>query len=1257
MQIIFSWGASITGSPMAAQIETAYNAAAQFLESTFSNPVTITIDAEWNNLGANVAANNTLVNSQDAPLGAYISYSALRSALSANAALDPVDAIALAALPTSDPFLNTENGGSGYFVRYAEEKALGLIAANSGEVDSTVTLNSSDSWAWAAGQTGLNPIDAVIHEISEVMGRIGSFAFFVGSPRQLMPLDLFRYLPSSFGPNGLANYGGVYVGGNTAGLDGKFSIDGQVLSQFDYPSPNTSGYDQYDWLQTDTFGAATFGYGATLTPDDLMEMQVLGWDPTNAGGIISRVSGPRVIAAGQSLSYELIGDNAPLNVAGQLITQFAEVDVSGSTTAMEVGSAGTEVVLSGGFASNTLIAKDGVQIVEGGNANATLVYSGGVEEVLSGGSSFSPQILSGGIQDVSSGESLSASILNSGVQNVSSGGFSVGTTIFGGGVQNVSAGALVSGTVFSGGVQNVFSGATVNSATVDNGTQNVFSGAVVSGGTVRGEVVDSSGLLSIPPGGLQVLSDGVAIQTLVDTDGMQIVSSGGLAVNTIVRGANFSVSNGFQTVSGYQQIASGGVATGTTIESGGLVTVSSGGTANGTTISSGGEELIQGGVVSGTTVSSGGLLDSDTQGGAAVATVVSNGGLVAYLNTTNSVVLSGGTEDVFVGSLASGSTVSGGGVQNVGAGTAIGTILNGGIQNLSYGAFSFRGTAVGTKVNSGSQQYVSAGGTASGTIIGSGGTETVLSGGIASGSIINGGTMLLSAGAIVSGGIVFAGLGELIISGTSMPGSAISGLVGGDIIDLAGSTFAAGGTAQLMPGNILKVVESGVTYNLQLDPAANFTGQSFTLGRDGATGTNIMLHALPTVIAGATATFVRGRAAVMLDGGLTVSGPDSGGILSGAVVSISGGFFNGDTLNFTDQNGIHGIYDAGHGVLTLSGTASLANYQTALDSITYSFNPRNGDPTGGGSDLSRTISWAVNDGTGFAPSAMSELKIAMTATSSDFVGDGTSDVLLQNGGTVVDWIFNNGIVQNGNFIGNLPGWSVVGTGDFLGDGVSDVLFQSGNTVVAYDMNNGEVAGGAVVGNTAGFAVVGTGDFTGDGTSDVVLQSGGTIVDWIVQNNVATNGHLLGVAPGWSVAGTGDFNDDGTTDLLLQNNGSLVIWDMQNGNVSNGFKLPSAAGWTVAGTGDFNGDGTSDLLLQSGGTLVDWMIQNNAVVAGHLLAQNLAGWNVAGTGDYNGDGTSDILLQNGSTVVDYTMSNGVVSSGRVLDSAQTYKAFG
>jgi VCBS repeat-containing protein len=79
--------------------------------------------------------------------------------------------------------------------------------------------------------------------------------------------------------------------------------------------------------------------------------------------------------------------------------------------------------------------------------------------------------------------------------------------------------------------------------------------------------------------------------------------------------------------------------------------------------------------------------------------------------------------------------------------------------------------------------------------------------------------------------------------------------------------------------------------------------------------------------------------------------------LAGATVSISSGFEpSEDSLAIAGQNGITGNFDSSTGVLTLSGTASLAAYQTALRSVTYA-NDNSFSPTG-----ARTISFQVDDG-------------------------------------------------------------------------------------------------------------------------------------------------------------------------------------------------------------------------------------------------------------------------------------------------------
>src|SRR5664280_2625583 len=142
----------------------------------------------------------------------------------------------------------------------------------------------------------------------------------------------------------------------------------------------------------------------------------------------------------------------------------------------------------------------------------------------------------------------------------------------------------------------------------------------------------------------------------------------------------------------------------------------------------------------------------------------------------------------------------------------------------------------------------------------------------------------------------------------------------------------------------------------------------------GGWSLDLSTNSPPVVTAGASKTFTQGGSAVTLDSGLTVTDGSSTNF-AGATVAISSGFLSGDELNFTNQNGITGSYDAATGVLTLSGSASVVDYQAALESVTYDFTPSNGDPTDGGGDSSRTIGWSVTDGSFTSNSASSTLVI------------------------------------------------------------------------------------------------------------------------------------------------------------------------------------------------------------------------------------------------------------------------------------------
>ena len=107
----------------------------------------------------------------------------------------------------------------------------------------------------------------------------------------------------------------------------------------------------------------------------------------------------------------------------------------------------------------------------------------------------------------------------------------------------------------------------------------------------------------------------------------------------------------------------------------------------------------------------------------------------------------------------------------------------------------------------------------------------------------------------------------------------------------------------------------------------------------------------------AALAYSEGQAATIITSATTVADVDNA-TLTGAAVWISTAYVNTeDVLAFTNTPNITGTWNATTGTLTLTGTTTLANYQTAIQSITYQ-NTNNNNP----STTTRTVSFQVNDG-------------------------------------------------------------------------------------------------------------------------------------------------------------------------------------------------------------------------------------------------------------------------------------------------------
>ncbi|MEZ5652839.1 MAG: DUF4347 domain-containing protein [Burkholderiaceae bacterium] len=135
-------------------------------------------------------------------------------------------------------------------------------------------------------------------------------------------------------------------------------------------------------------------------------------------------------------------------------------------------------------------------------------------------------------------------------------------------------------------------------------------------------------------------------------------------------------------------------------------------------------------------------------------------------------------------------------------------------------------------------------------------------------------------------------------------------------------------------------------------------GGNFGASSEFATSVTVTANAAPVLgsIEASPLAFNENDAAAVVSATIGVSDPSSTN-LTAATVTISGNYVNGeDVLAFVDTATIQGAWNPGTGVLTLTGTDSVAAYQSALRTITY----RN--LSEGPSTATRTVEFVVTDG-------------------------------------------------------------------------------------------------------------------------------------------------------------------------------------------------------------------------------------------------------------------------------------------------------
>lgn len=338
--INIAWDTSVQSAP--AGFMAGVLTAAQYLESQFSDAVTLNLDIGYGEVNGAALGTNVLGSSES--FLTSVSYTSLLNALKLDAKTS-ADATAVASLPAASPV------GGTFWATTGEAKALGLSPSGGTALDGFTGFSSSAAFDYntadgvTAGAFDFNGV--VLHELSEVMGRMLLTGTTIGTAANSFDAyDLFHYTAS-----GARDFSAV--------TPGYFSIDSGVTSLGGFNT--VAGGDAGDWgsaMGKDSFDAfSSSGVANAVSNADLGAMDAIGWDRTGTGsGSVSQPTGvaispaTRSIASSQS-SADLVA-NSPLatltQIGGSGLDSYNYTLAGAGAAAFRLSTAGNTGPLSTG---------------------------------------------------------------------------------------------------------------------------------------------------------------------------------------------------------------------------------------------------------------------------------------------------------------------------------------------------------------------------------------------------------------------------------------------------------------------------------------------------------------------------------------------------------------------------------------------------------------------------------------------------------------------------------------------------------------------------------------------------------------------------------------------------------------------------------------------------------------------------------------------------------------------------------------------